>query len=498
MYLGIDLSTQQLKAVVLSPRLTLIQETSVHFDRDLPEYGTVNGSIAGPNGQVNVPVLMWVKGLDLLFERMKQQGIDFGKIGGVSGAGQQHGSVYWSNFPPFDPSKPLVEVLQDSFSVQRAPIWQDSSTMKQCRELEEAVGGPQALTDISGSRAYPRFTASQIAKIYQQNPDAYRHTAHISLVSSFLTSIFAASISPIEIADASGMNLMDIQTHDWSQQLLDATAPDLKEKLAGKPASGGSAIPIGEYWLERWGFNESCIVTPFTGDNPATVLAYPGDALLSLGTSTTFLLTIPPSSTAPPRFTTSHLLAHPTHRGYIAMLCYKNGALAREGIRDLYAEKSWDKFNERVEGSPPGCDGYVGMYFPMTEIIPDGVEGNFFWKDGKYAPTSPKRVVVTGGSSLNPVIRQLAADILDMDVFVSGDSGTKEAAAVGGALLAAWAAAKGDGEEFDQMLASVAPLGHAKPVTAVAQVATPNPERVAFYNRNTALWAEKENSLTTL
>lgn len=43
---------------------------------------------------------------------------------------------------------------------------------------------------------------------------------------------------------------------------------------------------------------------------------------------------------------------------------------------------------------------------------------------------------MSGGSSANPVIRQVAANIFGMDVFVSA---TKEAAAYGGALLAKYA-----------------------------------------------------------
>lgn len=175
-------------------------------------------------------------------------------------------------------------------------------------------------------------------------------------------------------------------------------------------------------------------------------LSAPGDALLSLGTSTTFLLSIPASSTPPRRFTTSHLLAHPTDfRGKIAMLCYKNGALAREQIRDRFANGDWGRFNELVEKTSPGCDGTLGFYFPLPEIIPPNVVGEYFFNvaDGK-APTqientpasihpraivesqflsirsriaamlpkdSPplKRLVISGGSSQNLIIRQMAA-----------------------------------------------------------------------------------------
>lgn len=50
-----------------------------------------------------------------------------------------------------------------------APIWQDSSTAQECKNLEEAIGGPQALADLTGSRAYERFTGNQIAKVRANN-----------------------------------------------------------------------------------------------------------------------------------------------------------------------------------------------------------------------------------------------------------------------------------------------------------------------------------------
>ncbi len=49
-------------------------------------------------------------------------------------------------------SEGCVRVLQNS------PVWMDSATTVQCRRLEEALQGPQRVAEITGSRAYERFT----------------------------------------------------------------------------------------------------------------------------------------------------------------------------------------------------------------------------------------------------------------------------------------------------------------------------------------------------
>ena len=102
-----------------------------------------------------------------------------------------------------------------------SPIWMDSSTSIQCRTLEEAVGGPQNLSNITGSRAYERFTGNQIAKIYQTKRDAYDVCERISLVSSFAASLLMGDYAPIDFSDGSGMNLMNINTNSWEDQCLE-------------------------------------------------------------------------------------------------------------------------------------------------------------------------------------------------------------------------------------------------------------------------------------
>ncbi|KAG7444891.1 actin-like ATPase domain-containing protein [Guyanagaster necrorhizus] len=527
LFLGLDLSTQGLKAVLVQEDCSIVHESTVHFDRDLPGYGTINGAIRGLEGEVASPVEMWLEAYDLIMTRMKAAGVDFSAISAISGDGQQHGSVYWSHdagalLANLNASKNLSSQLcPKAFSLQKAPIWQDFSTTRECRELEDAVGGAQALTDISGSRAYERFTGSQISKIRRSNNAVYDATSRVSLVSSFMPSLFLGKIAPIEISDASGMNLMEILSCKWDDRLIGACGgPELHAKLGPEPVAGGTTLgTVSPYWVERWGFSAHCIIAPFTGDNSATVVAlsFPGDALLSLGTSTTYLLSIPPSLTPPKRFTTSHLLAHPTTApdAQIAMLCYKNGALAREQVRDRYTGGHWSKYNELVEAAPPGCNGYMGLYFPLPEIIPPGVKGEFFYQiSGPNAPVrlaesqvpaglhprmilesqflsirsritailppnAPRlsRLVVSGGSSGNQTIRQLAADLFDMKVYISA---TKEAAAMGGALLARfawWKATAAPYGTFEEMCSGIDAAAF-----GMKCVAIPNPDTALVYS----------------
>ena len=44
----------------------------------------------------------------------------------------------------------LHSQLANAFSISDSPVWMDSSTGKECVQLEKAVGGSQALANITG------------------------------------------------------------------------------------------------------------------------------------------------------------------------------------------------------------------------------------------------------------------------------------------------------------------------------------------------------------
>ncbi|XP_022529597.2 xylulose kinase isoform X2 [Astyanax mexicanus] len=395
---------------------------------------------------------MWVKALDLILEKMKNAGFDFSNVKALSGSGQQHGSVYWRKgarqaLQHLDPGRDLHSMLQGSFAVQDSPVWMDSSTTEQCQCLESAVGGAQQLADITGSRAYERFTGNQIAKIHQFQTDKYNETERISLVSSFAASLFLGDYAAIDYSDGSGMNLMDIFTKKWSQPCMNATVPQLAEKLKEPKPSTAVLGSVSPYFIERFGFPEDCKVVAFTGDNPGSLAGMrlqEGDIAVSLGTSDTVFLWI-----KEPRPTVEgHIFCNPVDcHSYMALICYKNGSLTRERIRNECAEGSWEGFSRALRSVPIGNNGNIGIYFDAMEITPPAVGVHRFDKHGRWVATFTReveiralvegqflakrvhaqklgykiipgtRVLATGGASSNKDILQVLSDVFNAPVY---------------------------------------------------------------------------------
>lgn len=383
------MSTQQLKGVVVDANLMTVSSSKVEFDVDIPSYKTIKGVYA-KGKEIVAPVAMWLEALDLLMQRLSETPGILERLAAVSGACQQHGSVFFNSnaeqaLKNMGHAESLRSALEDSFAWEMSPNWQDHSTGMECSKFEDAVGGKQKLADITGSRAHYRFTGPQILKLKTQQPEKYAQTKRISLVSSFLTSILAGKISDIEISDACGMNLWNVEGRHWEPRLIQVIGAEVENKLGSVETKGGEfAGLISSYFTKKYGVSHECQVNFCTGDNPGTILALPlqmNDVMVSLGTSTTALIVTENYRPSP----LYHLFSHPTGRGYMGMLCYCNGALAREKVRDslltigsssVSGDSAWDDFNEiAISGAPLGADDKVkarlGVYFPLGEIIPD-------------------------------------------------------------------------------------------------------------------------------
>jgi xylulokinase len=520
-YIGTDLSTQQLKALVVDSSLKKVYEAKFDFDADATGYDIHKGVMVNEaEGEVFAPVALWLQAMDTVLARLKDAGLDFSLVKGISGAGMQHGSIFWSAqaedvMSKLDPNTSLEKQMDAAFAHPFSPNWQDASTQKECDEFDTVLGSPAALAQATGSKAHHRFTGPQILRYTRKHPEAYQKTHRITLVSSWLASIFRGRIAPFDISDVCGMNLWDIPGGRWHPKLIKLASgefpvDELKIKLGDVPEDGGAHLGlISNYFVQRYGFPSDCEIIASTGDNPSTILALPlrpNDALVSLGTSTTFLMSTPEYKPDP----ATHFFNSPTTKGlYMFMLCYKNGGLAREKVRNAInsttstESSSWAAFDKNLlsvnalgqEGGDRSKPMQLGLYFPRPEIIPNLPNGEWHYeyladqdaltqtksvrnapaedarvivesqmlslrlrsqdlvhspRDG--LPAQPRRVYVVGGGSRNKAIAQVAGEVLGGSDGVWKLDVGENACALGSAYKAVWAVERKEGETFEDLI----------------------------------------------
>jgi xylulokinase len=76
-------------------------------------------------------------------------------------------------------------------------------------------------------------------------PEHFAEVSRISLVSSFLASVFLGKVAPIDISDVTGMNLWDISKGDWRDDLLALTA-------GGKEGAAEAWPRPRRRWQDLW------------------------------------------------------------------------------------------------------------------------------------------------------------------------------------------------------------------------------------------------------
>ena len=484
LFLGLDSSTQSLSAVVIDlDTRKVVYEKSLNFDGALPQYKTQNGVLPNRDPLVkHSSPLLWADALDLIFAEMKKDGVALGEILAISGSGQQHGSVYFNEridaaLANLDPQKTLVENLRGVFARKTSPIWMDSSTAAECAEIRKKLGGIKYTASRTGSDTFERFTGPQIRKFAKTEPKAYAKTAHVALVSSFMASLLAGKIAPIDFGDGAGMNLMDIHRKVWDTDALKATAPNLKKKLPPLAASGKAIGPVSAYFVNKYGLNPEALATAWTGDNPASVIGLglikPGQVAISLGTSDTFFGSMEKCQTD--ENGEGHVFGSPTG-GYMTLICFKNGSLAREKVRELYGIADWKKFGELLAQTKPGNDGGILLPWFEAEIVPRVNQPGVHRFDldeknvaancraifeaqmlsmrlhSQWMNVSPKKIYATGGAANDRALLQVLADVMNCRVLRIEVS---KSAALGAALQAAhgWLVESGAQPKWEKLVA---------------------------------------------
>lgn len=448
LYAGLDVSTQSCKLVVIDIKAgQVIFAESVNYDDDLPQYQTRNGAIQGmPEGVSESDPQMWLDAVNMVFSKAGDARIPMDQIGCISVSGQQHGLV------ALDANGNLAR--------PRSKLWNDFSTLEECDILTEQVGGLDSMITEVGNSQRTGYTAAKIFHMARHEPEAYRKSVTLFLVHNYINWYLTGGVCVMEPGDSSGLALWNPKTRKWSDKVLRAIAPDLKDKLPKIKPSDQTIGDISPALVGQYGFSHQCRVDAGSGDNMygamGTGNVEPGIVTVSLGTSGTAYTFMEEAYIDP----SGEIAAFCDSTGHhLPLLCVSNLANGYDDIIKQY-NLTHDEFSEVIALTQSGNGGrllipwYVGertpdvplaapVYFGFglgdftRDILCRAVlEGHILslYNGFEKMPVDVKEIRLTGGLSRSDAWCQTIADIFEAKtVPVEG-----EGAALGAALHAAW------------------------------------------------------------
>ncbi|GBQ11342.1 xylulokinase [Swaminathania salitolerans] len=259
MYIGIDLGTSGVKAVLVDAAQNVVASRTERLSVSRPHAGW---SEQDPES--------WYEATLRALDALRADHPDaVSAVRGIGLSGQQHGAV----------------LLDEAGGVLRPCIlWNDTRAETECSLFEHRF---PMCRQITGNIAMPGFTAPKILWVARHEPALFARTRHVVLPKAWLR--FRMSGALIEdMSDASGSLWLDTGRRLWSDAALEATGL----RLASMPRLVEGTDPAGHLSAElaaRWGMKTPPVFAGGAGDNAAGAVGLgairTGDAFLSLGTS---------------------------------------------------------------------------------------------------------------------------------------------------------------------------------------------------------------------
>lgn len=258
MFLGIDLGTSAVKALLLDGDDRVVAEASAPLAVSRPH----------PLWSEQDPDAWWQATEAAVAGLRDRAGAALGEVAAVGLSGQMHGAT-------------LLDAADRP--LRPAILWNDGRSAEACAALEARV---PALRKITGNLAMPGFTAPKLVWVHTHEPEVFGRVARVLLPKDYLRLRMTGEYAT-DMADAAGTLWLDVGRRCWSGELLAACALDERAmpKLYEGPEPTGR---LRREVAEAWGVPAVPVVAG-GGDQAAGAVGAgvvaAGDALLSLGTS---------------------------------------------------------------------------------------------------------------------------------------------------------------------------------------------------------------------
>lgn len=428
---GVDTSTQSCKVLVVDA-----------------ETGRVvrEGSASHPDATECHPDAWWEA-----FTTAAEQAGGLADVAAVSVGGQQHG---------------LVLLDADGEVLRPAQLWNDTKSAGSAADLVAELGA-EAWVQATGLVLVPSFTVTKVRWVADNEPDNARRIAAIALPHDWLTWRILGTGRLDDLvtdrSDASGTGYFDPVTNQYRRDIL-ATALRISDDEAAaivlpRVAEPGEVVGTGSLG------GREVKVGPGMGDNAGSALGMgltAGDVVVSIGTSGV----VCGVSDTPSRDSSGLVSGFADATGrFLPLVCTLNGARVLDSAARLLAVDHTG-LAELALAAPPGAGGLVFVPFMEGERTPnlpeatgsmhgatltsmtrenlaratvEGIVGSLV--DALACLTSSGgqagRVLLTGGASASPAVREVAAGMFPVPVALPPAG---EYVALGAARQAAWVA----------------------------------------------------------
>ncbi|NBB54754.1 xylulokinase [Pantoea vagans] len=259
MYLGIDIGTSELKALIVNTQGEIVAS----------QHATLSVQRPHPHWAEQEPERWWQACCEVLAELRHHFPQAWAEIRAIGLSGQMHGAV----------------LLDAGGRVLRPCIlWNDTRSAPQCERLRKS--NPRIM-EISGNMIMPGFTLPKLHWVAEHEPEIFSRIDKVLLPKDYLRWRLTGRFVT-EPSDAAGTLWLDVSRRDWSDELLAITGlkrSQMPELVEGSAVSGHLQPTLAS----EWGLSTLVKVAGGGGDNAASAVGVgavnAGDAFISLGTS---------------------------------------------------------------------------------------------------------------------------------------------------------------------------------------------------------------------
>ena len=258
MYLGLDLGTSGVKALLIDGDQTPIASATGSLDVSRPHDGWSEQDPA-----------QWIRATDDAVSALKlSHPKELAAVRGIGLSGQMHGATLLDA---------AGEVLRPCI------LWNDTRSHIQAAHLD----ADPMFRKITGNIVFSGFTAPKLAWVKDNEPDIFARVHKVLLPKDYLRFWLTGEFMS-EMSDSSGTSWLDVGKRGWSTELLTATDLDESQMPALVEGTEQAGTLKGDL-AARWGMQPGVVIAGGAGDNAASACGMgtvrEGQAFVSLGTS---------------------------------------------------------------------------------------------------------------------------------------------------------------------------------------------------------------------